>query len=55
MDYESNISLSRMQIREIANFARKMLKIKTIKFPVLKALEMLIDKFPKKPILSSIT
>lgn len=47
MDYEASIPLSRLQIREISKFARKMLKIKTIKFPVLKALEMLIDKFPK--------
>lgn len=46
MDYESRLSLSRIQIREISKFARKMLKIKTVKFPVLKALERLIDKFP---------
>lgn len=46
MDYESRLSLSRMQIREISKFVRKLLKIKTVKFPVLKALEMLIDKFP---------
>lgn len=45
MDYESRLSLSRMQIREISKFARRLLKIKTIKFPVLKALEKLIDKF----------
>lgn len=46
MDYESRLSLNRIQVREISIFARKMLKIKTIKFPVLKALEKLIDKFP---------
>lgn len=46
MDYESRLSLSRIQVREISKFARKMLKIKTVKFPVLKALEKLIDKFP---------
>lgn len=46
MDYESRITLGRIQIRNIANFTRKMLKINTIKFPVLKALEKLIDKFP---------
>jgi len=46
MDYESQLSLSRIQIRKISKFARGLLKIKTIKFPVLKALEKLIDKFP---------
>ena len=46
MDYESRLSLSRIQVREISKFARRMLKIKTVKFPVLKALEKLIDKFP---------
>lgn len=46
MDYESRSSLSRVQIREISKFARRLLKIKTVKFPVLKALERLIDKFP---------
>ena len=45
MDYESRLSLSRIQIREISKFARRLLEIKTIKFPVLKALERLIDKF----------
>ena len=46
MDYESRLSLNRIQVREISKFARRMLKIKTVKFPVLKALEKLIDKFP---------
>ena len=46
MDYESRISLKRIQIREIARFTRKLLKIRTVKFPVLKCLEKLIDKFP---------
>lgn len=46
MDYESRLSLSRIQVREVSKFARKMLRIKTVKFPVLKALEKLIDKFP---------
>ncbi len=46
MDYESRSFLSRVQIREISKFARRLLKIKTVKFPVLKALERLIDKFP---------
>lgn len=46
MDYESRLSLTRIQVREISKFARRMLKIKTVKFPVLKALEKLIDKFP---------
>ena len=45
MDYESRLSLSRMQIREISKFVRRLLKIKTVKFPVLKAFEKLIDKF----------
>lgn len=47
MDYESRLFLSRTQMREISRFTRRMLKIKTVKFPVLKALEKLIDKFPK--------
>lgn len=46
MDYESRRSLSRIQIREMSKFIRKILRIKTIKFFVLKALEKLIDKFP---------
>ena len=46
MDYESRKSLSRTQIRAISQFIRKVLKIKTIKFPVLKVLEKLVDKFP---------
>lgn len=46
MDFESRLSFSRIQIREISIFVRKMLKIKTVKFPVLIALEKLIDKFP---------
>ncbi len=45
MDYESKLSLSRIQIRKISEFARRLLKIETVKFPVLKALENLIDKF----------
>ncbi len=45
MDYESRLSLSRIQIREISKFARRLLRINTVKFPVLKALERLIDKF----------
>ncbi|HBF67803.1 MAG TPA: hypothetical protein DDW20_00565 [Firmicutes bacterium] len=47
MDYESRLSLNRIQVREISKFARRLLKIKTVNFPVLKALEKLIDKFPK--------
>lgn len=47
MDYKSKLSLSRIQIREISKFSRRLLKIKTVKFPVLKALEKLINKFPK--------
>lgn len=47
MDYESRLTLSRIQIREISLFVRKLLKIESVKFPVLKALEKLIDKFPK--------
>lgn len=46
MDYESRLSLSRIQVREISEFVRGLLKIKTVKFSVLKALEKLIDKFP---------
>lgn len=46
MDYESRLFLSRIQVREISKFARKMLRIKTVKFSVLIALEKLIDKFP---------
>lgn len=47
MDYESRKSLSRIQIRKISKFTRSLLKIKTVKFPVLKALEKLIYRFPK--------
>ena len=46
MDFESIVSLKRIQIREISKFVRLILKIKTVKFPVLKALERLINKFP---------
>ena len=45
MVYESRSSLSRIQVREISKFVRRLLKITTIKFPVIKALEKLIDKF----------
>ena len=38
--------MNRIQVREISRFVRMMLKIKTVKFPVLKSLERLIDKFP---------
>ena len=46
MDYESKLSLSRIQIRKISKFTRELLKIKTIEFRVLKSLEKLISKFP---------
>lgn len=47
MDYESRLILSRRKIRMIARFARELLNIKTVKFPVFKALEELINKFPE--------
>lgn len=45
MDYEAKIGLDRSTVRKIAYFIRKMLDIKTIKFPVLKALGKLENKF----------
>ncbi len=45
MDYEANIGLSRLQIREIAKVIRRKLNIQTVLFPVLNVLERLTDKF----------
>lgn len=45
MDYVPSVVLSREQIREIANFTRNLLDIKSINFPVLKALDLLEQKF----------
>ena len=46
MDYETSRILSREQLRLIANFTRSMFHIKGILFPVLKVLDLLVDKFP---------
>lgn len=45
MDYEASVSLNRNQIREISRFFRKLLGIRTILFPVMKALDLLESKF----------
>jgi len=46
MDFEAKKGLSRKQIREIARIVRKLLKIRTIKFPVLEVLEKLTCLYP---------
>lgn len=45
MDYEASAGLSRKQIRLIAKYFRKMFEIKTILFPVMMVLELLVNKF----------
>ena len=47
MDYETSTILERLQIRMISILFRKMFKIKKILFPVLKVLELLVNKFEK--------
>lgn len=48
MDYETSVILGRYQIRLIAGLFRKMFNIKTVVFPVMKVLEMLVTRFEKK-------
>ena len=45
MDYEACVGLSRAKIRELSKFIRKVFKIKTLKFPVLKFLCILEEKY----------
>ena len=45
MDYEPSVILGRDQVRMISKFFRKMFKIRTIKFPVLRVLDLLESKF----------
>lgn len=45
MDYETSQILSREQIRLISIFFRRMFKIRTILFPVMKILDLLEIKF----------
>ena len=45
MDYEARTYLSREQIRLIAFFFRKMFKVRTVRFPVLKILDKMEKKF----------
>ncbi len=45
MDYEPSVILGRDQIRLISKFFRKMFKVRTIKFPVLRVLDLLETKF----------
>lgn len=45
MDYETSYILNRVQIRAISQFFRKMFKIKTTLFPVMKVLEALVTRF----------
>ena len=47
MDYETSIILNREQIRLISKLFRRMFKIRTILFPVMKILERLVIKFEK--------
>lgn len=47
MDYETSIILNRKQIRLISKLFRRMFKIRTILFPVMKILERLVIKFDK--------
>ena len=47
MDYETSIILNREQIRLISKLFRRMFKIRTILFPVMKILERLVIKFDK--------
>ena len=46
MDYEAIRGLSRLQIRKLSVIIRKMLKIRTIKFPVLKVIDRLEVLYP---------
>ena len=46
MDYEAVIGLSRIQIRKLSVIIRKMLKVKTLRFPVLKAIDRLEVLYP---------
>ena len=45
MDYETSVILTREQIRLAAKLFRKMFKIRTILFPVMKVLDLLENKF----------
>ena len=47
MDYEARIGLSREKIRILSVFVRKILQVKTLKFPVLKVLDKLELLFPE--------
>lgn len=46
MDYEAIRGLSRLQIRKLSVIIRKMLRIRTLKFPVLKAIDRLERLYP---------
>lgn len=46
MDYEASRGLSRKQIRELAIIFRRIFKIKTLYFPVMKVLNALENKYP---------
>lgn len=45
MDYETSLILSRVKIRKIASFIRKKLSIKTIRFPVMRVLELFVTEY----------
>lgn len=47
MDYETSQILNREQIRLISKFFRRMFKVRTILFPVMKILDLLERKFSK--------
>ena len=46
MDYEARIGLSREKIRMLSVLVRKILQVRTLKFPVLKVLDKLEILFP---------
>lgn len=46
MDYEARIGLTREKIRILSVFVRKILQVRTLKFPVLKVLDKLETLFP---------
>ncbi len=45
MDYETRVILTRLQIRRIAQGFRKMFNVASLRFPVIKVLDLLVVKF----------
>lgn len=46
MDYKPNVVLSRADIRLFASLLRKQFKVKTLHFPVMKILDLLVTLYP---------